>query len=225
MICLNQFDQIMSSHRKIANLQGAIHLIRGQRVMLDSDLAAIYGVTAKRLNEQLKRNRPRFPDDFAFQLTVQEFTKLKSQIATSSSHGGKRKLPWVFTEHGALMLASVLNSQIAVQASVRVVRAFVRLREMVVANVQLATKLEQIERRLDSHDEAIVELFAALKRLLESPEPSRRREIGFHVREKTARYRVHHKSKIRNRNSKIPSMANTQDIRRRIKSIRNTAQI
>jgi hypothetical protein len=106
MICLNQFDQIMSSHRKIANLQGAIHLIRGQRVMLDFDLAMIYGVTTKRLNEQLKRNRLRFPADFAFQLTVQEFRTLKSQIATSSSHGGKRKLPWVFTEHGALMLAS-----------------------------------------------------------------------------------------------------------------------
>jgi len=213
MISLREFDPVMSATRKVDNVESAIYLIRGQRVMLDSDLAAIYGVTTRRLNEQLRRNRSRFPDDFAFQLTAEEFKNMKSQIATSSlrsqfvtssSHGGKRKLPWVFTEHGALMLASVLNSQIAVQASVRVVRAFVRLREMVVANVQLATKLEQIERRLDSHDEAIVELFAALKRLLESPEPSRRREIGFHVREKTARYRVHHKSKIRNRNSKIP---------------------
>jgi ORF6N domain len=203
----------MASNRKIASIERAIYSLRGQRVMLDSDLAAIYGVTTRRLNEQLRRNRSRFPDDFAFQLTAEESRNLKSQIATSSlrsqfvtssSHGGKRKLPWVFTEHGALMLASVLNSQIAVQASVRVVRAFVRLREMVAANVQLAAKLEQLERRLDSHDEAIVELFAALKRLLESPEPSRRREIGFHVREKAARYRVHHKSKIRNRNSKIP---------------------
>jgi hypothetical protein len=123
---------------------------------------------------------------------------------TSSSHGGKRKLPWVFTEHGAIMLASVLNSDIAVQASVRIVRAFVRLREMVAANAQLAAKLEELERRLDSHDEAIVDLFAALKRLLEPTEPPKRREIGFHVREKTARYRVHSsKSKIGNRNSKI----------------------
>jgi hypothetical protein len=203
----------MASNRKIASIERAIYSLRGQRVMLDSDLAAIYGVTTRRLNEQLRRNRSRFPDDFAFQLTAEESRNLKSQIATSSlrsqfvtssSHGGKRKLPWVFTEHGALMLASVLNSQIAVQASVRVVRAFVRLREMVAANVQLAAKLEQLERRLDSHDEAIVELFAALKRLLESPEPSRRREIGFHVREKAARYRLHHKSKIRNRNSRIP---------------------
>src|SRR4029450_11399950 len=103
MICLNQLDKMMSSHRRIANLENAIHLIRGQRVMLDSDRAVIDGATTKRLNEQLKRNRPRFPADFAFRLTVQEFRTLKSQIATSSSHDGKRKLPWVFTEHGALM--------------------------------------------------------------------------------------------------------------------------
>src|SRR5882724_8745448 len=199
MICLDQFDQSMSSHRRIANLESAIHLIRGQRVMLDSDLAMIYGVNAKRLNEQLKRNRLRFRPDFAFQLTVQEFTNLKSQIATSSlrsqfgtssSHGGKRKLPWVFTEHGALMLASVLKSAIAVQASVRVVRAFVRLREMVAANAQLAAKLQELERRLDSHDEGIANLFAALKQLLEPSEPTKRREIGFDFREKAARYRV-----------------------------------
>ena len=203
MICLNQFDQIMSSHRKIANLQSAIHLIRGQRVMLDFDLAMIYGVTTKRLNEQLKRNRLRFPADFAFQLTVQEFRTLKSQIATSSSHGGKRKLPWVFTEHGALMLASVLNSAIAVQASVRVVRAFVRLREMVAANAQLAVKLEELERRFDSHDEAIANLFATLKRLLEPTDAPKRREIGFHVREEAARYRVRKAPRVKNRNSKI----------------------
>jgi hypothetical protein len=203
MICLNQFDQIMSSHRKIANLQSAIHLIRGHRVMLDSDLAMIYGVTTKRLNEQLKRNRLRFPADFAFQLTVQEFRTLKSQIATSSSHGGKRKLPWVFTEHGALMLASVLNSAIAVQASVRVVRAFVRLREMVAANAPLAAKLEELERRFDSHDDAIANLFATLKQLLEPPEAPKRREIGFHVRETAARYRVRRRSKINDRISRI----------------------
>jgi ORF6N domain len=212
MIYLDQFDQSMSSHRRIPNLESAIHLIRGQRVMLDADLAMIYGVTTKRLNEQLKRNRLRFPRDFAFQLTVQEFTNLKSQIATSSlrsqsvtssSHGGKRKLPWVFTEHGALMLASVLNSAIAVQASVRVVRAFVRMREMVAANAQLAAKLQELERRLDSHDEGIANLFAALKQLLEPSEPTKRREIGFHVREKAARYRIRRRSKINDRISRI----------------------
>jgi hypothetical protein len=203
MICLNQFDQIMSSHRKIANPEGAIHLIRGQRVMLDSDLAAIYGVSTMRLNEQFRRNRERFPEDFAFVLTRKEFTNLISQNAISRSHGGRRKLPIVFTEHGAIMLASVLNSDIAVQASVRVVRAFVRLREMVAANAQLAAKLKELERRLDSNDEAIADLFATLKRLLE-PEPPKRREIGFHVREKAARYRVQRSSRIKDRNSKIP---------------------
>jgi hypothetical protein len=212
MISLDQFDQSMSSHRRIANLESAIHLIRGHRVMLDSDLAMIYGVTTKRLNEQLKRNHLRFPPDFAFQLTVQEFGNLKSQIATSSlrsqsvtssSHGGKRKLPWVFTEHGALMLASVLNSALAVQASVRVVRAFVRLREMVAANAQLAAKLEELERRFDSHDEAIANLFATLKQLLEPSETPKRREIGFHVREEAPRYRVRKAPRIKNRNTKI----------------------
>ena len=203
MISLVTLNPAMLSARKIDNVEAAIHLIRGQRVMVDSDLAAIYAVTTKRLNEQLKRNRSRFPQDFAFQLTAKEFTNLKSQFATSSSHGGKRKLPWVFTEHGAIMLASVLNSAIAIQASVRVVRAFVRLREMVAANAQLAAKLEELERRLDSHDEAIVDLFATLKRLLEPPQPPKRRAIGFHVRERAARYRTTNKSKIQNRNSKI----------------------
>jgi|SRR5206468_5162666 len=212
MICLDQFDQSMSSHRRIANLESAIHLIQRHRVILDSDLAAIYGVTAKRLNEQLKRNRLRFPPDFAFQLTVQEFRNLKSQIATSSlrsqfvtssSHGGKRKLPWVITEHGALMLASVLNSAIAVQVSVRVVRAFVRLREMVAANAQHAAKLKELERRFDSHDEAIASLFAALKQLLEPSEAPKRGEIGFHVREEGVRYRVRKAPRIKNRNSRI----------------------
>jgi hypothetical protein len=204
MIFLNQFDRTMTSRRKIAQLESAIYLIRGQRVMFDSDLATIYGVTTKRLNEQVRRNILRFPEDFAFRLTAEELTNLRSQIATSSFHGGRRYRPWVFTEHGAIMLASVLNSNIAVQASVRVVRAFVRLREMVAANAQLAAKLEELERRLDSHDEAIVDLFAALKQLLEPPEPPKRREIGFHVREKTARYRVQRRSKINDRNSRIP---------------------
>jgi len=203
MICLNQFDQIMSSHRRIANPEGGIHLIRGQRVMIDSSLATIYGVTTKRLNEQLRRNRSRFPSDFAFQLTAEELTDLRSQIATSTFHGGRRYRPWVFTEHGAIMLASVLNSDVAVQASVRVVRAFVRLREMVAANAQLAGKLKELERRLDSHDEVIADLFATLKGLLE-PEPPKRREIGFHVREKAARYRVRCGARIKGRNSKIP---------------------
>src|SRR6266700_5878656 len=136
------------------------------------------------------RNLPRFPGDFGFQLTAGELRTLRSQIATSSLHGGRRYRTWAFTEHGAIMLGSVLNSEIAVQASIRVVRAFVRLREMVAANAQLAAKLKELEQRLDSHDEAIVDLFAALKRLLEPPEPPKRREIGFHVRKRSGRYRT-----------------------------------
>lgn len=195
MISLRALDSLMTpigkiDIRKIDNVEGAIYLIRGQRVMLDSDLAVIYGTSTTRLNEQLRRNENRFPEDFAFQLTAEEFTRLISQIAISKKgRGGRRKLPWVFTEHGAIMLASVLNSDIAIQASVRVVRAFVRLREMVAANVQLAAKLAELERRLDSHDEAIVDLFAALKRLLEAP-PQKKRKIGFHVGEASARYRT-----------------------------------
>jgi hypothetical protein len=148
------------------------------------------------LNQQLKRNRHRFPEDFAFQLEHREFETLMSQIVTSKKgRGGRRKLPWVFTEHGAIMLASVLSSNIAVQASVRVVRAFIRLREMVASNTQLAAKLKELERRLDTHDEAIANVFAALKRLLERPEPPKRREIGFHVLENTAHYRVRRRSR------------------------------
>ncbi len=180
----------MTASYKIDNVASAIHLIRGQRVMLDSDLAAVYSTSAMQLNEQFRRNRKRSPLDFASQLTREEFTRLISQFAISKKgRGGRRKAPIVFTEHGAIMLASVLNSDIAVQASVRVVRAFVRLREMVAANAQLAAKLEELERRLDSHDEAIVDLFVALKRLLE-PEPKAKREIGFHARERSARYRT-----------------------------------
>ena len=203
MIYLQAFDSAMTSDRKVASIESAIYSLRGQRVMLDSDLAAIYGTSTMRLNEQFKRNRKRFPDDFAFVLTRKEFTNLISQDAISRSHGGRRTLPIAFTEHGAIMLASVLNSEIAVQASVRVVRAFVRLREMVAANAQLASKLAELERRLDSHDEAIVDLFATLKRLLEPPEPPKKREIGFHVREKAAHYRVQRRSRTKERNSKI----------------------
>jgi ORF6N domain len=199
------------SKRIIALNEPAIHLIRGQRVMLDSDLAAIYQVSTKRLNEQLQRNRRRFPADFAFQLTAEELTSLRSQIATSSlrlqtatskKHGGRRYLPWVFTEHGAIMLASVLYSDVAVQASVRVVRAFVRLREMVSGNAALATKLAELERRLDSHDEAIANVFEAIRQLLTPPEKPKR-EIGFHVREGNGLYRVRRRRQIRNPQSTI----------------------
>ncbi len=173
----------------VQRIEDMIYLIRGRRVMLDSDLAKIYGVELKRLNEQVRRNTGRFPKDFAFQLERQEFANLKSQFATSSLHGGKRKLPFVFTEHGALMLASVLNSPVAIDASVRVVRAFVWLREQLIANTELAQKLNELERRVTGHDEAIADLFEAIRRLIEPPLPENRRQIGF-LRETAPPYRI-----------------------------------
>lgn len=173
----------------VATLKEEIHRVRGQRVMLDVDLAAIYGVSTKRLNEQLRRNAKRFPIDFAFQLTREEFTDLKSQFATSTLHGGKRKLPWVFTEHGAIMIAGILSSPVAIEASVRVVRAFVQLREMVSATAALAGKLRALEGRLDGHDAALAQLFEAIRQLLASP-TKKKGEIGFHVRERSAVYRA-----------------------------------
>ncbi|MGD1018788.1 MAG: ORF6N domain-containing protein [Verrucomicrobiia bacterium] len=184
----------------VERIEQLIYLIRGQKVMLDSDLAEIYGVTTKRLNEQVGRNADRFPSDFAFLLTRQEVANLRSQIATSSlegqagsasarHHGGPRYRPRVFTEHGAIMLASVLNSPVAVQASVRVVRAFVRLREMLASNRDLAQKLVELERKFEGHDDAIRNLFEAIRQLLTPPEP-KRRKIGFQVRETPGRYTV-----------------------------------
>jgi hypothetical protein len=180
----------------IKRIEDMIYLIRGQRVMLDSDLAGIYGVKLKRLNEQVRRNHERFPQDFAFQLAPQEFANLKSQFATSSLHGGKRKLPWVFTEHGALMLASVLNSPIAVEASVRVVRAFVLMREQMAAHKELAGKLADLEERVGGHDAAIQDLFEAIRQLVEPTLPENRREIGFHIRETAPPYRIKTRRRI-----------------------------
>src|SRR2546422_11758708 len=177
----------------VERVHSLILIIRGQRVMLDSDLARIFGVTTIRLNEQFRRNRKRFPGDFAFQLTLQEFANLRSQIAISSSHGGRRYLPWVFTEHGAIMLASVLNNPVAIEASVRVVRAFVYLREQLSANKQLAHKLAELDGRVGRHDQAIKDLFETIRQLIESTSDKQpRREIGFHIRERAVRYRIRH---------------------------------
>jgi hypothetical protein len=187
-------QMFMANEPAIASTKGIeslIYTLRGQRAMLDSALARLYGVSTMRLNEQVKRNRHRFPDDFAFQLTRQEVAHLISQIAISKpGRGGRRKLPWVFTEHGAIMLAGVLSSLIAIEASVRVVRAFVYLREQIAANRELAKKFSELEKRLDNHDESIATLFEAIRQLLEPPADPSRREIGFHVKEGTRSYRV-----------------------------------
>jgi hypothetical protein len=180
--------------------------VRGKRVILDADLARIYGVPTKRLNEQVRRNTERFPPDFSFGLTEQEVTNLKSQFATSSAglnrsqfatgstHGGRRKLPMVFTEHGAIMAANVLRSKRAIQMSVFVVRAFIRMRQMLIEQRDLARKLTELEKeltaRLDIHETAINEMFTQIKRLLSpppEPEPPKKR-IGFLVEEPKVPY-------------------------------------
>ncbi len=151
--------------------------IRGQKVILDSDLAGLYEVETKRLNEQIKRNIERFPQDFMFQLTTDEFENLKSQFATSS-WGGRRTPPYAFTEHGAIMAASVLNSPRAVEMSVFVVRAFVKLRSLALQYKELTRKLAQIEERLGEHDTAILEIVHTIRQLMEPPE-AKKKEIGF----------------------------------------------
>jgi hypothetical protein len=141
-----------------------IYLIRGQKVMLDKDLSELYGVETKRLNEQVKRNIDRFPEDFMFQLTNQEFTNLKSQFATSS-WGGRRTLPLAFTEHGVLMLSSILNSERAIKVNIQIMRIYTRIRQMILANNEILQRLDKIEHKLAEHDNQILVIFEYLKQL------------------------------------------------------------
>jgi hypothetical protein len=167
----------------IGQIEKRIYVLRGKRVMLDADLADLYGVTTKRLNEQVGRNAERFPEDFAFKLTKQELADLRSQIATSSgatgTHGGRRYQPRVFTEHGAIMAASVLNSPRAIEVSVFVVRAFVKLRELSLAHKEIRQKLDELEHKVAGHDQAIAGLINAIRELMTPPEPKKKRPIGF----------------------------------------------
>lgn len=180
----------------VTPVEGKILTIRGQRVILDADLAKLYGVETKRLNEQVRRNSDRFPDDFAFVLTRQEVANLKSQIATSSlAHGGKRKQPTAFTEHGALMAANLLRSPKAVEMSVFVVRAFVKIRENLSATRELARRLAEVEKQLLVHDTALIDLYEQIRPLLLPPPDPPKKQIGFHLREQSARYRVKRKKK------------------------------
>jgi len=156
-------------------IEHSIIVIREKKVMLDSDLAEIYGVTTKRLIEQVKRNIGRFPEDFMFQLTFQEVAILRSQFATSS-WGGRRYMPYVFTEHGAVMLATVLNSDTAIQASIQVVRAFVKLRQLLASNADLARKVNALEKKYDSQ---FAMVFKAIRELMEPPEKGKKKRIGF----------------------------------------------
>ena len=160
-------------------IEKSILLIRGHKVMLDEDLAVLYGVETKRLNEQVKRNNDRFPADFMFQLTKEEFENLKSQFATSSLEwGGRRKLPYVFTEQGVAMLSSVLQSKRAVQVNIEIMRAFVKLRKMIASNTKLALRLDDLERKMGAQDIKIKAVFDAIKQLMESPK-KKSNPIGF----------------------------------------------
>ncbi len=164
----------------VFQVESRIFILRHRRVILDADLAKVYGVPVKRLNEQVKRNQARFPADFTFQLTSQERDALRSQIATSNSKGGRRYLPYAFTEHGAIMAATVLNSRRAVEMSVLVVRAFVRLREMLATNRRLAEKIYELEGRVGTHDSVIRELIKSIKAMMLIRRSARKR-IGFQL--------------------------------------------
>lgn len=158
-----------------------ILVLRNQKVILDTDLAELYGVPVKRLNEQIRRNPKRFPSDFLFRLTRAEYRNLRSQFATSSfSHGGRRYLPHAFTEHGAIMAASVLNSGRAIEMSIFVVRAFVQMRQALAFNQQVVSKLSELEERLDKHDGELQGLVEAIRELIE-PLPANNRRIGFEI--------------------------------------------
>ena len=160
-------------------IERQIYLIRGQKVMLDSDLAQMYGVTTKKLNQAMRRNIARFPEDFMFRLSAREADLLRSQIVTSKKgRGGRRYLPFVFTEHGTVMLASALNSPVAIQASILIVRAFVRLREILSSHREFARRLDELEQRVEIHGGSILAMLEKFRRLTAQLEKPPRR-IGF----------------------------------------------
>jgi len=167
----------------------AIRFMRGQRILLDFDLARLYGVTTGNLNKAVRRNRERFPTDFLFQLTAEETKSLIFQFGISKGRGGRRHFPYAFTEQGVAMLSSVLNSERAVKVNIAIMRAFVKLRRILETSRDLARKFSELERRVGKHDEEIAAILEAIRQLMAAPEKPCR-EIGFHVREKAARYRV-----------------------------------
>ena len=157
-------------------IEGKIYLIRSEQVMLDSDLSTLYGVTTKQLNQQVRRNRARFPSDFMFQLTSRETTILRSQFVTSSGHGGRRYRPLAFTEQGVAMLSSVLSSERAIQVNIAIMRTFAKLRRLLSSNKDLAAKLKQLEKKYDSRFNVV---FDAIRKLMEPQVIPPQRRIGF----------------------------------------------
>ena len=177
--------KIISAERVLQS----IRWIRGQKVLIDSELATLYGVTTGNLNKAVKRNMDRFPSDFTFQLEPEELANLKFQFGIPSWGGRRRSRPYVFTEQGIAMLSSVLNSERAVKVNIAIMRAFVKLRRMLDTNRELAQKFSELERRVGKHDEEIVEILEAIRQLMTPPEKPPR-EIGFHVRKQPPRYRA-----------------------------------
>ncbi len=169
-------------------IENRILIIRGQKVMLDKDLSKLYNIATRELNKAVSRNRTRFPSDFMFQLSKDEFANLKFQFGTSS-WGGTRKLPYAFTEQGVAMLSSVLRSERAVQVNIQIMRVFVKLREIISTHKELAQKLKELELKIESHDENITAIFEAINQLL-APEEKPKRKIGFEVKEKTYSYKT-----------------------------------
>ena len=172
----------------VSRIEQKIYVVRGQRVMLDADLAGLYGVKTKILNKAVKRNLDRFPEDFMFQLNNQELEHLRFQNGTSKiGRGGTRYLPYAFTEQGVAMLSGVLTSPRAIKVNVEIMRAFVRLRQVLASHRELARKLEELERHLRNHDEQIEAIFDAIRQLMTRPEPDRKK-IGFHLKERHSPY-------------------------------------
>lgn len=169
----------------LSNLETMILTFRGQRVMLDADLARLYGVETYVLVQAVKRNLERFPDDFMFQLTQEEFDHLRSQFVSSKPRrGGRRYLPYVFTEHGVAMLSSVLRSPKAIQVNISIMRAFSRLRQVMISNEKITRKVEELEQIVHVHDDKIQTIFDALHKLIEPPPLKKPRRIGFDVEDK-----------------------------------------
>lgn len=164
----------------IESIQNKIYVIRGKKVLIDRHLAELYGVSTKRLNEQVKRNLRRFPDDFMFQLSKEEYLQWKSQIATSISDTmGLRKLPYAFTEQGVAMLSGVLNSEKAIAVNIQIMRVFVKIREMILSNKDLKRKIEILERKYKGHDQQIQTIFAVIHELIEGSGQKKQKRIGF----------------------------------------------
>lgn len=170
-----------------SGILGSIRVLRGQKILLDFDLAELYGVTTGNLNKAVARNRDRFPDDFMFRLSQSEWDDLRFQIGISKKRGGRRHVPFAFTEQGVAMLSSVLRSERAVKVNIAIMRAFVQLRATLESNRELGRKFSELELRVDKHDEDIAAIIEAIRQLLEPPAKPIR-EIGFHVRESSPRY-------------------------------------